>query len=183
MRNRAIRPALIIAILASFGLLFAPSAALASCMLPAPIENAVKTADIVFVGTVTGTAEGNRWATVTVEEIWRGPDQPRTVVIRGGPGGNTATSVDRAFEPGVRYLFFPIADEAAGLSDNSCTNTTPWAEAMVALRPADARQPVGAAPTTGGGFDFGSLAPVGVPILVFAVLLGVGLLARGRQES
>lgn|SRR5262245_63447216 len=166
-------------------LLAAPGTALADCMQPAPIEQAVKTADIVFVGTVDDTAQGQRWASVTVEEVWRGPDQPKHVVIKGGPAGNTATSVDRSFEVGVKYIFLPYVDpEGSGLADNTCTNTQPWADEMKAIRPADFRQPLESAAPTSAGFDLGPFVPiVATAVVVFLVLLGVGLVARGRSDA
>ncbi|MEO8273039.1 MAG: hypothetical protein ABI620_03150 [Chloroflexota bacterium] len=177
----AIVPAL--AALAAVVLLAQPSGVLASCRQPPDVKTAVNTADIVFVGTVTATTNSNSWATVSVEEIWRGPDQAAEVVIRGGPGGNSATSVDRAFEVGVKYLFFPYVDAAVGLSDNSCTSTTPWSEDLAALRPTDARAVTSALPVQ-TGFDFGGLlGPLAVAVVVAGVLLGVGLLARSRQPG
>ena len=169
-------------LLAASGLamLAAPSAVVADCMMPPPVEEAAQTAEMVFVGTVAETSNHNSWASVVVEEIWRGPDQPAAVVVKGGPAGNMATSVDRAFEVGLKYLFFPYADEAGGLADNSCTNTVQWSADLAQLRPADARQPLGAT-QAGGGFDVaGVIAPLGVAVLVGGVLLVAGLLARGR---
>lgn len=164
-------------------LAFAPATALGSCMPPPPLEEAVKTADVVFVGVVTATSNQNFWASVQVEEVWRGPDQPRGVVVRGGTGGNAMTSIDRSFEPGVTYLFFPSVDPALGLADNSCSSTTPWTEAMVALRPADAREPIGAEPEA-AGFDLGGLlVPIGVAVFVGGALFLAGLVARGRRAD
>ncbi len=164
-------------------LLAAPSIALADCAMPPPIEEAVKTADIVFVGTVAATTNRNSWASVEVTEVWRGPDQPRAVVVRGGPPGNAATSVDRAFETGVTYLFFPFADSEIGLADNSCTSTTPWTEELAALRPADSRAPIGAEAQAGGFDAAGVLVPLGVAIIVGGALLLAGLAARGRRAD
>jgi hypothetical protein len=176
---------LVLAVIAAGPLLLplAPASALADCMMPPPIEEAVKTADIVFVGRVAGTANRNSWADVEVAEVWRGPDQPRAVVIKGGPPGNAATSVDRAFETGVMYLFFPYEDPELGLADNSCTSTTPWTEDLEALRPAVTRTPIGAAPET-GGFDLGGvLVPLGVAVIVGGALFLAGLAARGRRAD
>lgn len=162
--------------------LAAPSAARADCMPPPPIEDAVKSAEIVFVGTVAATSNRSSWASVTVEEVWRGPDQAAQVLVKGGPGGNAATSVDRSFEVGVKYLFFPYAD-AGGLADNSCTSTTRWTADLAALRPADARAPVGAT-SGGGGIDVGGLvAPLAVTLLVAGTLLVVGLAVRSRRSD
>lgn len=157
-----------------------PSAALADCMMPAPVEQAAQTAELVFVGTVAETSNHNSWASVQVEEVWRGPDQPAAVIVKGGPAGNMATSVDRFFEVGMKYLFFPYTDESGGLADNSCTNTVQWSADLAQLRPADARQPH-AGTETEASFDvIGLIAPLGVAILVGGVLLLAGLLARGR---
>ena len=182
-RRRAIS-ALSLLVLSTGLVLAAPGAVLADCAMPPSIEEVLETADIVFVGTVERTAEANRWASVTVEEVWRGPDQPATVLVKGGPAGNAMTSVDRFFEAGVTYLFVPYLDPQAGLSDNACSSTQPFGEDLARLRPADARSPIGEANAPGeGGFDLEGLLPIAVVGIVFAILLGVGLLARGRSET
>ena len=177
---RVLRVVRVVAAVAALAFVLPPSAVLADCMMPPPVEEAAQTAEIVFVGTVAETSNHNSWASVVVEEIWRGPDQPEAVIVKGGPAGNMATSVDRFFEVGVKYLFFPYADEAGGLADNSCTNTVPWAADLAQLRPADARQPLGATEPEGGFDVAGVIAPLGVAVLVGGVLLVAGLLARGR---
>ena len=134
----------VLAAAAALAFVLPPSAALADCMMPPPVEQAAQTAEMVFVGTVAETSNHNSWASVVVEEVWRGPDQPAAVIVKGGPAGNMATSVDRFFEVGVKYLFFPYAGEAGDLADNSCTNTVQWSADLAQLRPADARQPLGA---------------------------------------
>ena len=182
---RRMRALLALSLLAVAGLLASPGTALADCMPPPPIEVAVETAEIVFVGTVTETAQGNRWANVQVEEIWRGPDLAASVLVKGGPAGNMATSVDRHFEAGVKYIFFPSVDaEQGGLADNSCTNTQPWAEDMAELRPVGFRAPAEEASPTSQGFDMGGLERILAGVgAVFLALLAIGLVARGRSEA
>lgn len=142
------------------------------------------TADIVFVGTVSATAENNSWATVSIEEVWKGPDLPAVFQVRGGEGGNVATSVDREFKAGTRYLFVPYEMQDGFASDNSCSATQEWDAALVGLRPADARGPIGGTPPAPAPFDLaGALAPIGVAALVAGVLLAVGLLSRSRQPG
>lgn len=161
-----------------------PGAVLADCAEPPAIEATVVKADMVFVGTVTNASNNRRWAEVAVQEVWRGPDQPLIVLVRGGPEGNTMTSVDRSFEIGRTYLFVPYVDAATNaLEDNSCTSTTEFTDEIASLRPADARQPIGSQQTAPGGFDVESLAPFALVGVVFLVLLAIGLLARGRQET
>ena len=188
---RRLRALVALSIVATPALFAAPSVALADCMAPPAFEEAVKTADIALVGTVTETVNGNRWATISVEEIWRGPDLPATLLLKGGPDANAASSVDRSFEVGLRYVFFPyVADAeplpgvaAGGLADNSCTSTQAWDDSMAAFRPADART----GEVSNGGdaqaIDLGFIVGIGgVLLVVVAVMLGVGLLARGRSD-
>jgi hypothetical protein len=178
---RVFRVLRVAASVAALALVLTPSAALADCMMPPPVQEAAQSAEIVFVGTVVETTNRNSWASVTVDEVWRGPDQLAQVVVKGGPGGNAVSSVDRSFQAGTKYLFFPYLDETGNLADNACTNTVEWSADLAQLRPADARQPLGATPT-GNGFDVGGLvAPLGVAILVGGVLLIIGLVARGRS--
>ncbi len=166
--------------IAALGFLLTPGAALADCMMPTAVQEAAQTAEIVFVGTVTETSHRNSWASVAVEEVWRGPDMPAAVVVKGGSGGDAISSVDRSFQAGVRYLFFPYPDEQGGLADNSCTSTVEWSADLEKVRPATVRQPIGATREE-GGLDVGELvAPLGVALLVGGALLVTGLLARGR---
>ena len=152
-------------------------------MIPT-VREAMGTADIVFVGTVSATAQNNAWATVSIEEVWKGPDLPAVFEVRGGPGGNTVTSVDRAFEVGTRYLFVPFGMEDTFASDNSCSATQPWDESLAALRPADARGPIGGPPPAPAPFDLlGAVLPFGVALLVAGVLVAVGLVARSRRSD
>ena len=163
--------------------LLAPAAASASCAMPIPIEEAIRSAEVVITGTVTSTENMGRWATVEVHEIWKGPDLPSTVIIRGGPGPGSASSIDRTFTAGARYLFVAGLDGQGGLTDNACSATTEMPAGDNALRPADFRIPTPAG-TSDAGVDLGGLvAPAGVALLVAAALLAMGLLARGRQGS
>src|SRR3981081_736956 len=83
----------------------------ASCgALPgASLRDELATAPVVFVGTVAFTSDNDRVARVRVESIWRGPDLPAYVDVLGSPvtGPFTASSVDRKFRSGERYVFVP----------------------------------------------------------------------------
>ena len=171
------------AVLLGAGMLWAPGQASASCAQLPSVEAGWKLADAVFVGTVTSVANGGRWATVRVDEVWKGPDQPAEVVIRGGPGGNVATSVDRTYVVGTRYLF------AAGISDgnlvdNSCSATAPVDTIdLGAMRPADVRAPVGGVLSPGErGPD---LAAVAGPLIVAGIVGGLLVLVVviGRRRA
>ncbi len=161
-----------------------PAAASASCAMPIPIGDAMREAQIVIVGTVTATENMGRWATVEVHEIWKGPDLPATVAVRGGPEPGAASSVDRSFDVGARYLMVLGSDPQGGLHDNACSATVEVGAGESKLRPADFRTPVAADPPNDAGVDLGGIAGAGaVAIVVAAVLLGAGLLARGRQST
>ncbi len=174
----------VVAALLGVGMLWAPGQALASCAQLPGVEAGWKLADAVFVGTVTSVANGGRWATVRVEEVWKGPDQPAEVVVRGGPGGNVATSVDQTYEVGTRYLF------AAGISDgnlvdNSCSATAPVDTIdLGAIRPADVRAPVGGTQPAGDrGPDLAAAAgPMIVAGIVGVLLVCVIVLTRRREN-
>lgn len=114
--------------------------ALASCAAdPRPLAAQVADADVAFVGTVVALSHDGRTARLRAEEIWKGP-RLQTPVVHGGAGGLTAgaTSVDRTWQAGERYLVFPLVD-GQRLTDNACTPTRPWSEELAAARPADAR--------------------------------------------
>ena len=159
-----------------------PSVTLASCVMIPDVATAIRQAEVVFVGTVTSTEGDGRWAHVSVEEVWAGPDQRATVVVVGALDQSGVTSVDRFFTVGARYLFLPRLGENGGLTDNACSATAEWDEAMVALRPATVREPTGIP----AGVDSGPgalLVPAGVAIAVALVLLLVGLAVRSRQSA
>lgn len=185
--TRAIR------VLATLGLglaaLWAPTSANASCALPPGGQELWRTADAVFVGTVTAVENNARWAKVTIDEIWIGPEQPAEVVVQGGgadPG--MMTSVDRTYQVGVRYLFAVMVVDGV-LADNACSGTVEVdAIDLDAMRPADVRAPDGT-PTSGedgfdlGGLDLGGLAgPVVVVAVIGGLLLTTVLLARRRES-
>lgn len=171
--------------LAGLALLAMPATAAARCVAPPPIEQAAATAESVIVGTVVSTELEGTIANVLVAEIWRGPDLPTNVRVLGGPGGGRS-SIDRTFEAGTGYLFTLTVDVDGSLHDSACSSTMTWEPALEAIRPVDVRPPLGdvAPAETDAPFDPSVLvAPVGVALGVAAALLGLGLLARGRQAG
>lgn len=112
-----------------------PEAALGACV-PMPVEDGVVLGEVVFVGTVVRLENGDRWATVRVEERWRGArDLATDVQVRGGPEPGFATADDRVFAR-QRYLF--VARNGPGyLEDDGCSATTPWTPELARFRPPD----------------------------------------------
>lgn len=124
----------------------AATAAHASCAGPqGPLKKRLTTYSTVFVGTVTDTAGGGRLATVKVEAVWRGEVPPTATVAGGETGPGVASSVDRSYEEGNRYLFTPYDFRAGRYNDNICTDTQRWTRKIERLRPS------GATPVDAGG--------------------------------
>lgn len=140
--------ALIAATVASLAL---SQPAAASCLRPPPLDKALAAAPVAFVGTVVETKHDGRTATFEVEEVWKGSVGAR-VVVNGGPAidamgtaeanGETAvTSVDRAYETGVRYLVIPFGARGKVLTDNACSSTQPYTAELASHAPPGATPP------------------------------------------
>jgi hypothetical protein len=163
----------VVALLVVVGSLLArPSSVAAACAAvpPAPDE-AVLFGDVVFVGTVLRTENEGRWATVRVEERWKGArDLAETIEVRGGPDPGTATDVDRTYLPG-RYLFV-VEHAGAGLADSACSGTTRWSEALSSLRPPGVSPAAVDLPTDPlGSIDPGEIALVAALLIALLVSL------------
>jgi hypothetical protein len=119
---------LTVAALAAGLVLLLAAPARASCAAPLSVRKAIKQAPSVFVATVVDVTNGKRWATVDVEEVWKGPELASEVDIRAGPKDppgpvSAASSVDRTFDRGARYLFIPYKGYGSVFYDNACTRT------------------------------------------------------------
>jgi hypothetical protein len=131
--------------------------ALASCAPPTTVEEEIDRADLVVVGVVSQVANRDRWATVAVEEVWKGTGSEGRVNVRAGPadppGGTTQamSSVDRTYVLGIRYLVFASDPKAHGwvaswgsdgrFEDNNCSATQPYVAAKLdRFRPPNARR-------------------------------------------
>ena len=160
--------------------------AYASCVEPPPIGRAVDEGDIVFVGTVTAVTNSDRWATVAVEEIWKGGDIDPVVEIKAGPADppgqiSAVSSVDRTFQDGERYLFFPYRTKFGTLRDSSCSNTTRFTPELERFRPASAREPF----EVNGSNDVVEPNRWWVPFVIGApgvVVLGLALVVFARRR-
>ena len=92
------------AVVAIIGVVFTGSTAEASCFRPPDVEADLVSSDLVFVGLVTELANENRWAVFRLEEVWKGDPGGDRVEVRAGPGPRAATSNDRTYVAGERYL-------------------------------------------------------------------------------
>jgi len=141
-----LRKVLVVGLLLPVLVVGSAAVAAASCAPPRSLADAVATSDLVVVGTVNAARSKNRIVTVSVEDVWRG-DADAQIEVAGGPDSlSSATTVDRTFVVGQRYLFF-IREPAlhggpgtwgARYEDNGCTNTRPYTSGLDQLRPASA---------------------------------------------
>lgn len=154
----------IIVLVSLVAILWSGRPAAALCLPPEPLSTRLAEAPLVFVGTVLSTTNNDRVARVRVEEVWRGPKLSNEVEVRGTPftvDENAATSVDRSFRTGVRYLFVPrhtgdassqeIA--AAPLEDGLCTATQEYRAELEEFRPASVTTPAAPAGEAEGPSD------------------------------
>lgn len=132
-----------------------------------PLEEKVAEATgPVFVGTVVDVRHDTT-ARFEVEEVWVG-DVGSEVIVLGGPDEpGMATSVDRTWQVGTKYLVVTHVD-GGQLLDNSCSPTQEWDDALESARPATAHAPTGGS-TTDDGLPIGLVVAVAVGILVLAV--------------
>lgn len=157
-----------------------PPTALASCMEPPPLEQHVAMGEAVFVGVVRQVTNQGRTAVVDVQEVWAGPDLPAVVTIRGGPDDPTmATSADRNFEPGLRYLF-AVSVSDGQLQDSSCSATQAWHDELDQYRPTDVRSPEPVEGAAGTGMVSVPTAVI-VASVTAAMVLAVSVLLFRRR--
>ncbi|MEO8899636.1 MAG: hypothetical protein ABI352_02190 [Candidatus Dormibacter sp.] len=168
--------------------LLVPVIADASCASGGGSEQeAIRSAPTVFVGTVTDLSNGDRVATVRVDDVWRGSAIPWSVEVVGTPDLNAAaTSVDRTYSAGTKYLFVPDGGGLAHFTDNSCTPTQPYSANLSGLRPADALgtppRPTGAPTQTGSTFPL-VLVVAGVVVVLVMAVGGVAVGLRVKPSA
>jgi len=185
IRGSAIAPFLV-SVLVSFLLVAAvairPGVARGlSCIQPPPLPDAVAQAEIAFVGTVTATINDGRWATVAVEEIWKGPDMPPVVEVHGGGPNPSDSLADRTFTAGTRYVFFPYVEDGV-LTDNICSSTMEF-PFEISFRPESFRTPTPSEPEPADPIaTIGDLAvPIGAVAFLAVVIIGGAMLVSRRQ--
>jgi hypothetical protein len=159
------------AVCATVGWLLSAAPVAADCQPAPPLDEALRTAPVAFVGTVIGVDGPS--ARFAVSEVWAGEIGP-TVEVRGltdlggrdGGFGPGFSEDDRHWTDGTTYLVLPTVDGGV-LRDHLCTATTEWREELAALRPETAII-VSAEPAEGGG---------GIPLPVLAFVAAAVVIA------
>jgi hypothetical protein len=113
-------------LLFAMGLLLVPTAARAtSCTVTPDLEAALTIAPVAFVGEVTAISDLDRVAEMRVVAVWKGPDLPTQVTVRGAlEEGLPVTADDARFTVGVRYLVVP-ENAQQPFQATRCSATTP----------------------------------------------------------
>lgn len=113
------------------------------------------------------------------------------VQVVGTPDLNAgATSVDRYYSVGQRYLFIPFAGAGDRFQDNNCTLTQPYTAGLGTFRPSDAVGP----PLAAGGPEAAAPPPVpetsswplvavGGGLIVLIVVMLLALAQRRRHAT
>lgn len=152
-----------------------------------PTEEGVRTAELVFVGTVTAVDANGFIADVTVHEVWRG-DVANRMVLDGGLDPANPAEDDRRFEAGEQYLFMPLLVEGRWV-DSICSGTVVWTDDLAAFRPAGVEAPAPGIPgPTGGARGAGIglselLLPIATVVIIGGATILVALLAARRREA
>ena len=123
--------------------------------MPPALDVAIRDANVVFVGTVTGVKNDDRTATVLVEEVWKGPDLLPFVEVVGGSDDDTMSLGRQDVHVGTRYVFVLHLDQGR-FRDNACSSTQEWSPEVAAVRPSTIRTPgqqPDATPTAGPPSD------------------------------
>ncbi len=107
----------------SFVLVADAAPARAACAESPDVVNALRRADVVFVGKVDSLASNDRVAAMKVVEIWKGPLLDSIVLVYGGdPDGASSGPNDRTYQEGRTYLVVP-SNDAQPFADSLCTAT------------------------------------------------------------
>ena len=142
-----------------------PLSAVASCAADAGPAGSPS----IFLGVAGRTSGG--YTTVTVEEVWAGPDLHGSLrVLSGQTEPNVSSSTDAELEPGRRYVIgadLKLRTDACSIEEVESTSAT---EGVFSLRPAHVREPLIGTDDVG---EPESSKPVVIAVLALAAVIGV----------
>ncbi len=182
LRTRALQRSAAATLLFAAAVLMTPGIAMASCIEPPPLDQAIAEAESVFVGTVVALDFDARLATFEVIEVWKG-SVGAEAVVNGGPGlqelaaaraegQNLFTSVDRQFGAGQTYLVVSHGRSGEIFFDNACSNTQLLSAETELARPATAYVPE-AAPEPLEATEVDKGLPWILPAIGVTIVLGI----------
>ena len=158
----------------------APGPAGADCAPAGTTPDRLRDATVVFVGRVVTTTDNGRTAHVRVEQVWKGAPVSDRVTVRSGPDGEgAASSVDRTFDAGVRYLFVPTRD-GAHFRDSSCSATVEYSGAVAQFAPDTVTLP---RRSSTGSSGLARQAAIALAVVLGGVLLSVAVSRRRRRRA
>ncbi len=181
------RPLAAVGLMAAI-LLGGPAPATAQCAPPRDTAAAIATAEVVFVGRTTAVSLDGRVSEMEVTSIWKGPNLPGHVEVRGALTADAPPSgSDRQFQTGVQYLV--VAENGRDpFMATACSATQRFSGPANLIPPsyqeaagtASGRQPV--ATVTGDGGEAAVAAGV-VPLLgVLALIAGLSALVTRHRN-
>ncbi len=169
---------LMAASLVGLALLLRPLSVGASCAEGVSLQEAIRSSPTIFVGTVSSVSDQGRRARVHVDDVWKGINLPADVEVIGTPDlSAAATDVDRAFTTSQQYLFLPTAGGPQNFQDNSCTQTQPYSQALLSLRPSGAPGAPASQASSGLSPSLSAAIILAVPA---AVLCAIALTVRRK---
>jgi hypothetical protein len=172
-----LRPALVLAV--AVATVLAPEPAGADCAPAGAIQARLQDATVVFVGRVVSTTDNGRTARVRVEQVWKGAPVSDRVTVQGGPDGEGgASSVDRTFDTGLRYLFVPTRD-GGNFRDSSCSATVEYSAAVAQFAPDTVTLPRRSSTGSSGLARQGAIA---LTVVLAGVLLSIAASRRRRRR-
>jgi len=182
------------ALLVGITVFSAPGAAMAACEAVGSMDDGLRGAQVVFVGTVTHVENGDRTATFDVQWVWKGKNVVEQVIVHGGGTDPTIISAeDRQFQVGITYLVVSNSVRAPYDADR-CTVTRPW-QGIGAAIPPNFQDAVGVAAgwspdpivvveESGPSLFSGPIVPITIgAIVLIGLFVALGRITRGPEHA
>jgi hypothetical protein len=187
------RKLLIVAALVGMAVLSTSGTSRAVCTAP-DIEEGLRRAPVVFVGTVESVSNNDRTAVFDVHWVWKGQQvEEKATVVGESPDEAAVSGDDRTFQVGITYLVASSTAVAPFQSDR-CAATRVWRESgnggVIPSGYADALGDITpssplpvAGPADSSGVLDSSLLPIGAGVLIIVLLVfAIGRVFRGPEQ-
>lgn len=121
----------------------------------------IASADVVFVGALSGVSASGDQATFAVDEVWTSGNVGGVVVVNATPAWFSG------YLAGDYLVMASVIDGSLRLGDGECAMAAPWDASFANLRPATAHPPQEGSDTAGPSPEL--LLLIGVAVLLVAV--------------